>query len=173
MKKLVSLLILSLVLSSCGPDLGSKVPDMPEELKTQFIEAIQDGEADLKKGRESISTYNNLGFSYQSLNEYDEALEYYEKTLELDVKNYQALNNSLDIYREQDNKEKIKEMAMRLYEAEPNDSMVLKKIVAALIYVEEPAIALEALENFSRQQGEDPTYTSLISELYEDINAVE
>lgn len=171
MKKLFTLLLsLSLLLSACGGPLGSNAPeDMPEELKQSFIDNIEVSLSQIDEGTTGITVYSDLGYAYQMLGEYDEAIHYYELILELDISNYQALNNMVDIYEDLEDTEQAREYAKLLYSYNADNASVLKKVIIVFLADDQPELALEALENFARLHSGDDAYTQLISDQYEKI----
>lgn len=160
----------SLLLTSCGGELGSNAPEnMPEELKQTYIDSVELSLESLKDGEESLSTYLNLGFAYQMLEEGKKAKKYYELALELDVNNYKALNNMADLYEDEEDYEIAAEYIKRLYASDPSSANVISKTVSILLKAGDTASALEALENFARLRSGDTDQSPLISSLYEEI----
>jgi|GEM_PF-4843049 len=169
MKKLSIFLLLTVVLTACGPIDSNAPENMPEELKQSYLDVIDEREAELAEGKTSISIHEDIAFAYHQLREYDEAIEHYETVLEGDVHHYVALNNLMDLYKEMDDYENAVVYAMRLYEANPDTITVLKKVINLFLAADEKELALQALENFARNNGSDPEYIQLISDLYEKI----
>lgn len=93
------------------------------EDKKGHIDTIKEGAIRMYQGRRDTKDTRlaNLGYKYLQLGEYDKALEYYEKALEINPENPYAILNSGYIYQMREEKEKAKEFYKRLIELDPQE----------------------------------------------------
>ncbi len=175
MKKLaiLSVIISALILSACT---DSKYvihdPNMPEEYIQQYEDKISD----------NLEKYNNsttedekadyaeeVAFSYMSLGNYKESIEYYEEILEYDSVHFPALSNIAYMHEEVGEYLTALEFQQRLYEANSTNKEVVKDTIRILLASGKSSDALSVLEKFAVTEAgkNDPAF---VSEQFELIN---
>ena len=93
------------------------------ETKKGHIDTIQEGAIRLYEGRgvSEDMRLSDLGYGYLETGDYDRALEYYEKALEINPDNPYALLNTGFIYEKLDEKDRATAMYERLIELDPDE----------------------------------------------------
>lgn len=171
MKKLILIaLTLSAVSLSACTDWDRSNPEMPEGLKQQHEDRLNQSLEVLKTDPNDVSALFNIGFQYQELGDYKSAVEYYKKDLALEPNNTVTLNNIADIYEQVELYDQAATYIKQLYSLSPVDVEVIRDTVRILLKDENPGQAQEALENFARNADSTQEGVSLlISDLYQSI----
>jgi serine/threonine-protein kinase len=126
--------------------------------------------------RPSYEAYSNLGYLAFADSNYGEAVERYEKALDLDDGDYATRGNLglafHHIDRSEDSREaltKAVEMGERELQLHPNDKIVLIDLAGYLAILGERDRSLERLHAAIEQEIEDPVQMALVAEVYEDL----
>lgn len=166
----ISVLILSTLTACSGSKWNKFDPNMPEELVQKHRQIIDENLGLVEEDPEDLKAIFEVGYRYQQLGEYKNAVKYYEKVLELSEKHYSALSNLAAIYEEVEEYDIAAEYIKELYVNNETDIEVIKDTVRMLLEAGEPNNAQDALENFSTKRGsEEEGMTQLVSDLYQSI----
>jgi tetratricopeptide (TPR) repeat protein len=173
MKKIIPLLALLLLLTSCANKWTVDRSNMPDELRTQYEQSIQESEAALDANANDIEAFFNIAFAYEQLGDYRSAVDYYKKVLEQNPNEPITLNNLAAIYEDMEDYGQAAEYIKQLYVLQPDNIETIRDTVRILLEAGDPGHAEEALENFTLRGQEaaktDSSLSSLASDLHQDI----
>jgi len=173
MKKILPLLALLLLLTSCSNKWTVDRSNMPDGLRTQYEQSIQVSEAALDVNDNDIEALFQIAFAYEQLGDYRNAVDYYKKVLEQNPNEPVTLNNLAAIYEDMKDYAQAAEYIKQLYILQPDNVETIRDTVRILLEAGDLAHAQEALENFILLSQEaaktNPNLTSLISDLHQDI----
>ena len=127
MKKIVIMLLLSLILTSCGAP-PAKPEGMSDEQYSNMLETIENAKVTIKEEKDVFPTeaYIDLGLNSQVLLDYDTAEDAYKKVLENDPVNYLGLNNLASMYEEMGKTQESLELFGKLADANPENFEAIK-----------------------------------------------
>lgn len=175
MGKITSILIISaLLFTACANSKWDKTDkDISPEQKAYEEKIIRDQMTILGDEPNNIDALFKVAFEYQFLGDYKEAVNYYEKVLEIDTNHIPALNNLADIYEQVEEYDKAAEYIKRLYPLMPDSLEAIKDTVRILLLAGDDTNAELALENFAKLKREDGQpasgATEIISSLKQQI----
>jgi tetratricopeptide (TPR) repeat protein len=170
MKRVLYLTLLSLmVLTACGTSNYAN-PDMPEELKTFHEEQLSEHLDILKDDSENVNSIFEVAYRYDQLGDYDAAIKYYEKVLDIDAVHRPAINNLANIYETMEDYEMAIEYIKELYVLEPLSIEVTKDTVRLLLLADDPENAYLVVTNFRELTLENEDSQEVADSLKEDIN---
>lgn len=176
MKKIIQILVI-LILSFSGCMFGSRWnqpdPNMPQELKQKAENAISENLDILKETPEELGALLEVAVNYEQIGNYKEAVNYYEKLIELSPFHYVALNNIAAVYETVEEYDLAAKYIKTLYEQNPSNPEVMRDTVRILLEADEPDDAQVALENYAKlyREAGNTSEQSTISELYKSIRA--
>lgn len=167
---LTLLTFLILLTTGCSNKWDRRDPNMPDELVKKNQELLQTSLEILDKDTSNIDAQFEVGFRYQALGDYEEAVKAYKKVLEMDPVHMVALNNMAAIYEEVEEYELAAESIKKLYETNQKNIEVLSDAVRILLKADDPDTAQLVLENFLGKTDNNTTeLQTIISTLYESI----
>lgn len=178
MKKIIPIaaILASITLLFSGCMFGAKWnqldPNMPQELKQKAENAISANLDILKETPEELGALLEVAVNYEQLGNYKEAVNYYEKLIELSPFHYVALNNIASVYEKVEEYDSAAKYIKTLYEQNPTNPEVMKDTVRMLLEADEPDDARAALENYAKlyREAGDSSEQATISELFESIS---
>ncbi|MFA4917464.1 MAG: tetratricopeptide repeat protein [Syntrophales bacterium] len=176
MKKIISITaILALLLSGCmlSGKWNQPDPNMPQELKQKAENAISENLEILEENPEELGALLEVAVNYEQIGNYKEAVNYYEKLIELSPFHYVALNNIAAVYEIVEEYDLAAKYIKTLYEQNQTNTEVTRDTVRILLEADEPDDAQAALENYAKlfKEAGDASEQATISELYESIHA--
>lgn len=177
-KPLFAILVLTLLLTSCGK-YSVEVSLTPEQVTTyesQIAESQMILGAEASTDAEKISAYDTMGFAYQMMGDYKEALDLYEDALRLNPRDFIALNNSAVIYEDVGDLERASRFILVLYTENPTNQQVVSDFIRIYVELGDTETAMTALESFATwtsTQENSAEYTSWISQKFVEINSAE
>ena len=163
----------ALVLTACGSKYQIDISEMPDELRLQHQERLQNSLSQYESAEDEqikIEAAAEAAIQYMNLGNYAEAIDYYKEVLEYDNFFYVALNNIAYMYEEVGEKEKALEYELRLYESNQMDFEVVRDTIRLLVKnkkYDEAVNVLTAFSNYDKQNG--AIYTKLIGDQFEYI----
>ena len=173
MKKILTLSLLALLLTSCSGKWNQADPEMPEELRTLHEEALEAELATLEEDPANSDALFGAAFRYQQLGDWKKAVKYYEKVLELSPADWASLNNLAYMYETMEDYDQAAFYIKKLYESDPDNTEVISDTVRILLLAGDSVSAQLALENFARvvldSENPDTDMQIFIGELYETI----
>lgn len=158
MKKYISLIlaILSFSLFSACTSYTSDRSYMTKEATAQEEKILQDAKEKYNKATtdgEKQKQLFEMAFRYQNLGDYDGAINYYEKVLELSPIHYQSLNNLAVIYEEMGKIPKALQYEQKLYENNVIDPEVINDVIRLLVKNQQLNSAQQLLETFAKSSA--------------------
>jgi tetratricopeptide (TPR) repeat protein len=150
---LITLLFLSAAITACDTDEGSG--DVHASLGIEAYQAgrYDEGIAELQQAIEGEvsrydleEVYTVLGNSYDTLDLYNEAIDAYEKAIELNPDYYKAWVNLGITYRHIGDLDQAEEKYKKALSIEPDYAELHASIGALYIFKAEPELAIESLE---------------------------
>lgn len=108
-----------------------------------------------------METYNELGFCYQQLWDYQNAVNNYTKTLELWYDEV-ALNNIAGIFGENNDYIRSNKFYLQLMKNRPDDAEILEKIINNYLKAWDKNKALRTLDDFAANYWGDEKYKEFI-----------
>lgn len=160
--------VLTLSLAGCGNKMRIEPEGVSDTMRTQLDDQAKEGQALLAAAQDDnakIAALLKIAFSNDQLGRFDLAVEAYKKILEIDPKNFPALNNLGVIY------ERLKDFATaaqyysQLLEANPSNIGALGDTLRALVAAGDFDAAQSRLDNFSSQNADnaDDSMTQFIA----------
>ncbi len=172
--KIISAILSSvLFLTACGSKYQIDISEMPDELRLQHQERLQNSLSQHETAEDDqmkIEAAAEVAIQYMNLGNYAEAIDYYKEVLEHDEIYYVALNNIAYMYEEVGEKEKALEYELKLYENNKTDFEVTRDTIRLLVTNHKYNEAIEVLTAFSVYDKETgPNYTQVIGDQFEYI----
>lgn len=175
-KKKTSLVLMLLALSllvGCTSKWNQPDPNMPEELKQQLEQNIEENTAKLSENAGDIDAQFNVAFAYQELGNFRKAIDAYNAVLVMNPNYATVYNNMATIYESMEDYQQAAASIKKCYELKQDDVEVINDTVRILLEAGDPDNAQHALENFTKLAQEDDSIgekQAMISELYTSIS---
>lgn len=146
---------------------------MPEEMKQQLEQTIEENTAKLSEDVGDIDAQFNLAFAYQELGDYRNAIDAYYAVLVMNPNYATVHNNMATIYETMEDYDLAAESIKKCYELKQDNAEVIKDTVRILLKAGDPDNAQHALENYTKlaqEAGSIGESQAMISELYTSIS---
>lgn len=175
MKKLFTFILLALILSSCSSKWDQSDPNMPDELRQQHEEVLEENLQTIEESEETnITALFEVAYRYHQLGDFLKAIDYYEQVLDYDVNHIVALNNMASLYEKVEEYELAADYIKRLYEVRQDEEEVIKDTVRILLKAGDAQNAEHALDNYESlvidPENPDTSREELIQSLHADID---
>ena len=116
----------------------------------KILQESKDKYSQAKTDEEKQKQLFEMGFRYQNLGDYSNAISSYEQVLKLAPTHYQSLNNLAVMYEEMKKIPKALEYEKKLYESNVTDPEVINDIVRLLVENNQINEAQSLLETFAK-----------------------